>query len=421
MKTPDWIGLLEASYTLEVEDAAWRRLVLERSEPLLRRGLAAVMQVVRVTPTRIEFEAVEALGPPEVLGEVAATAAAASPASLAAVYRAGPRIGSLSEMLFAHDEAARRSFLKATAGRVQDTLGVLGHTGTGFAVALLSSHVEPVVATPLERRRWQCAIAHVAAGLRLRKTLEQLQPDAPEAEATLDAAGRVQHATGRARGASAREALRDAVRRIERARTRAGRSDPDASLEGWRGLVAGTWSLVDRFDSDGKRLVVAIRNDPQHRDPRGLSRGERQVAEYLGLGHSTKEIAYALGLSLSAVSMRARSAWQKLGLRSRTELAAFFSAAGPRRRIEEVAIAGERLLVGAFPLLDGELVDRLSPTEQAVAALALSGCTNAEIARRRGTSERTVANQMASLLRKLGVASRVELAARLQGPSAPDD
>ena len=49
--------------------------------------------------------------------------------------------------------------------------------------------------------------------------------------------------------------------------------------------------------------------------------------------------------------------------------------------------------------------------EASVAALALRGLTNAEIASRRGSSPRTVANQMASIFRKLGIGSRRELLA----------
>ena len=44
-----------------------------------------------------------------------------------------------------------------------------------------------------------------------------------------------------------RENLREAVLRIERARTHAGRSEPDAALDNWEALVDGRWSLVDRF------------------------------------------------------------------------------------------------------------------------------------------------------------------------------
>lgn len=55
----------------------------------------------------------------------------------------------------------------------------------------------------------------------------------------------------------------------------------------------------------------------------------------------------------------------------------------------------------------------LSPAEREVAALAREGLSNAEIARARGVAVRTIANQLASIFRKLGVGSRVELAAVL--------
>jgi DNA-binding CsgD family transcriptional regulator len=66
------------------------------------------------------------------------------------------------------------------------------------------------------------------------------------------------------------------------------------------------------------------------------------------------------------------------------------------------------VMVLSFSLRKGPVAS-LSPAESAVAAHLLDGRTNAEIARLRGTSERTVANQVASLYRKLGVKSRLEL------------
>jgi DNA-binding CsgD family transcriptional regulator len=53
----------------------------------------------------------------------------------------------------------------------------------------------------------------------------------------------------------------------------------------------------------------------------------------------------------------------------------------------------------------------LTASERAVVVLALSGCSNAAIARRRGSTARTVANQLASVYRKLGISGRRELAA----------
>jgi DNA-binding CsgD family transcriptional regulator len=51
----------------------------------------------------------------------------------------------------------------------------------------------------------------------------------------------------------------------------------------------------------------------------------------------------------------------------------------------------------------------LSAAEREVARAALEGRSNAEIAALRGTSVRTVANQLQSIFRKLGVSGRTEL------------
>ncbi len=55
----------------------------------------------------------------------------------------------------------------------------------------------------------------------------------------------------------------------------------------------------------------------------------------------------------------------------------------------------------------------LSAAEREVLDLVVQGKSNAEIARARGTSVRTVANQVASMLKKLGAGSRFELIGRI--------
>ena len=52
----------------------------------------------------------------------------------------------------------------------------------------------------------------------------------------------------------------------------------------------------------------------------------------------------------------------------------------------------------------------LTPAELEVARYASAGMSNLAIARARRTSTRTVANQIASVLRKLGIGSRAGLA-----------
>lgn len=55
----------------------------------------------------------------------------------------------------------------------------------------------------------------------------------------------------------------------------------------------------------------------------------------------------------------------------------------------------------------------LSQSEQEVARALIVGYSNAEIARSRGTSTKTVANQLYAMYRKLGVGTREELVTML--------
>jgi DNA-binding NarL/FixJ family response regulator len=149
---------------------------------------------------------------------------------------------------------------------------------------------------------------HLAAGERLRRALEdRLAP----AQAILNPSGRVEHADGDAKGGAALESLRARTVAIDRARGRQRRSDPDSALEAWRGLVSDPWSLVDRFESDGRRYVVAHRNEPMPARVLALTLRERQVVAHRVAGHSSKVAAYALGVSPAAVSGALRSAMLK--------------------------------------------------------------------------------------------------------------
>jgi DNA-binding CsgD family transcriptional regulator len=80
-------------------------------------------------------------------------------------------------------------------------------------------------------------------------------------------------------------------------------------------------------------------------------------------------------------------------------------------RVSELRLHGKRFLVLSFEGERVSIADSLTEAEAAVALLALQGLSNQEIAGARQAATRTVANQLASVYRKLGVGSRVELAA----------
>jgi DNA-binding CsgD family transcriptional regulator len=105
------------------------------------------------------------------------------------------------------------------------------------------------------------------------------------------------------------------------------RADENEALDLWQGLVAGRWSLVDQFDSDARRFMVARRNDPQVTNPRALNLRERQVLAYLAMGHPAKLIAYSLGVSPSSISTSRRMAMRKLGLKTTADVVRLFAPA----------------------------------------------------------------------------------------------
>jgi DNA-binding NarL/FixJ family response regulator len=98
------------------------------------------------------------------------------------------------------------------------------------------------------------------------------------------------------------------------------------ALRAWRAFLAGEWSLVEQFDRDGHRFLVARRTDPASKPMHGLTAREQQVVVGASLAQSNKAISIELGLSEATVSELLHTAVQKLGVRSRLELVRLFAA-----------------------------------------------------------------------------------------------
>lgn len=413
MKSKDWIALIEAGYNLEDSRESWLENVLEHAAPLLGRGFCPMAAVYDYTPLNIHLESVRSRGP-LTAGKFFEESLQIKTNAVGRFFRDGTTVSSLSEAIYVHEPNLQSVLLQSTDGMVKDKLAVKALTGKNSALIMCWLFSKTVIPTTTERNRWSSIASHLAAGLRLRALTKSLTLGAAPVEAVFTPDGRLHDARQEAKAPSARRALREAVRQIEKVRTCAGRRDPDAAMEAWEGLVQGRWSLVDHFDTDQQRFIIAIKNDLTYPDPRGLTIRERQIAEFVGLGQSSKEICYTLGVSHALVTNCTASVQKKLGLVSRAELAAFFAPSGLRKKLEETLLAGEKLLVGAHPLIDERYIDRLTEAERAVLAQLVAGSTNGAIAKRRNTSDRTVANQIQSIFRKFQVSSRSQLIALLQ-------
>lgn len=77
--------------------------------------------------------------------------------------------------------------------------------------------------------------------------------------------------------------------------------------------------------------------------------------------------------------------------------------------MEVMEVRGEALLLLSWPTKRHPATSTLTPVERDIVQSIAAGRSNAEIARLRGTSVRTVANQVATLRAKFGVASRYAL------------
>ena len=281
--------------------------------------------------------------------------------------------------------------------------------GHGVALSGVTGRERP---STLEMHKWSVAehvaCAYVAPGAG-RRSGERRRGGGAHA-------GREARARIRRRCLNARERLRDAVRRVDRARRPS--IGEEESFDLWQGLVDGRWSIVDHFVSGSRRHYVVVRNPPKARSVRELTLAERTALGYVVGGTSNKIAAYALGQSESAYSRVAHRAMRKLGVRTRAaliELAGRIGSRGPEASadvdVAALEVSGVELPVVSFPQIP--CPETFTEAEREVACMVAAGTSNAEIARRRVTSERTVANQLASIYRKCRVATREELVVAL--------
>jgi DNA-binding CsgD family transcriptional regulator len=177
----------------------------------------------------------------------------------------------------------------------------------------------------------------------------------------------------------------------------------------WPALIAGRWSLLDAFTHAGSRYFVAHENPAGAATLRALSERERAVLQLALAGHSGKWTALDRQLSESAVTRTLGTALRRVGAPDIAMLAGAQTA-----MLEPLDWSPSGVPIAIARVTPAKLSrPDLSDAERAIVARVLDGKGNAAIASERGTSLRTVAHQIASAYRKLGVSSRRELFALL--------
>jgi len=324
---PDLLSILEAGYSVEAAEEPWLRGVLTAARPSLDEGLGAfAISYNAFEPQSFELRCLASEGIPDAVRDQLPMVMAQMPARFIENARNDQACTLATEIPGFEDFTAVPEHLHPVGAH--DVLGINVRDPTGVGCYLGAPLPRTGSLTPTRRATWARVAAHVAAAFRIQRRFTSRQPDPLHgAEAILDAGGKIHHATGPAELTSAREALRTATAAMEKARTKLGRDDPERAMDAWKGLVAARWSLVEHFEHDGKRYILACRNDPDVAGPSSLSRREQQILGYAVLGHETKLIAYELGISDSTVRVLLARATAKLGVRSRKEAIAAFAAA----------------------------------------------------------------------------------------------
>lgn len=188
----------------------------------------------------------------------------------------------------------------------------------------------------------------------------------------------------------------------------------------WSELVQGSSVVLGTFFS-AKRcgVVLADVNIP----PAPALEGRRlEIIELILSGASQNLVAIELALAPSTIALNARLALETLGVvgrPSRVHPLVMLAASVARNRtfaagsLGFVRVGGQELRVVGIPRPDRRLVGVLPAAELAVVGCLLEGCCYAEIAQRRRTAERTIANQIANVFKRLRVSGRSELVQHL--------
>jgi DNA-binding CsgD family transcriptional regulator len=326
------ISIVEAAYDCGSDTRGWLGRLLDEAIPRLDRGFGICASTYH---RGIALDEV-ILESRQMTGDFSRALIAMCTAHEEIFHRlngSGPPIGTVTQILRMTAEQAEtwRPYVDYMHPLgVRDLAGLVARDPSGHAITFTVPLADFRRPTRPEIATWSRIAAHITAGARLRRALCGAPHEdwADGADAVLSPSGSIAHAEMPAQGPIARDSLRRAAKAIDRARSRA-RSNEDEALDLWQGLVAGRWSLVEHFDSDGRRFLVARKNDPHVKDPRALTLRERQVLAYVAMGHPIKLIAYSLGVSPSSVSVSRRIAMRKLALRSTTDVVRLFQPAPP--------------------------------------------------------------------------------------------
>jgi DNA-binding NarL/FixJ family response regulator len=190
----------------------------------------------------------------------------------------------------------------------------------------------------------------------------------------------------------------------------------------WVEVQNGGWRFLDTFSTEKRNYAVI---EQVYSPPRRPIKGRHlQIFERVLLGESPKVVAIDLRVSPSTVASAMQGCLRAIGLNCRGSSVpvlltmAAHAALRPRcasvfARLSELDANERKSWVISARRPDLDFPVQLSGAEMAVLRQLVAGNTHAQISSQRATSRRTVANQLATAFRKLGVSGRGEVVGHL--------
>jgi DNA-binding CsgD family transcriptional regulator len=311
----DSIRAVEACYRFTDSDEVWLNGLVEAVRPLIDDGFgvgAWTYAPGRWTSGRLPIGIEPSIGE-----RMFATPPYFTAAEIARCF-CSSRVGSLAERTGYGKKLLEHPALRLHhSSGIKDFLGLTVADSSGEGAVLVAPLRELGTTSKPLRARLERLGAHLHAAMRLKRSL--LAEDA-----VFSPDGRTVHAQGDAKDASARERLKCAVIAMEKARSQLGRSNPEEALSSWQALVAGRWSIVERFESDGRRYLLARANVPGSDASMVPTPLEQHALLLRAQSVSLKIIGYELGVTVGTASKLVQNGIHKLGLGNELELAALY-------------------------------------------------------------------------------------------------
>ncbi|MFT3925312.1 MAG: helix-turn-helix transcriptional regulator [Myxococcales bacterium] len=378
----DYVSVLEACYAHASSHQAWAQSVLQALQGATgsRVPLGLVVVHERAQGANVELAEFVNLGPPPGL-----TPCAPLDAAQLGFLQASSGALVPSSQFARHMPPSWAAWTKQNIREhgLDELWFALAHPSTELCLLLIFGVLDPGTFVRRQRDAFERVAIHVESMLRLRFA----DHERPAALVRLD--GHVERVEQTAFGRPRADVLVRGMHSIERAKRERELGHGERALRAWPALVEGNWSLVERTDGRGQRAYWALLNPPVARAKCPLGEREAGILELSARGFANTHVAYALGLSPSYVSSVLSVAAARLGYKGRADLLRAVAASPESSR--------------AYSASD------LTTAERKVLELVQQGLSNLQIANARGTAERTVANQVAALMKKTGANSRRSL------------